>query len=314
MNRFDRVASILIMLQTRQWITAGEMAARFDVSLRTIYRDLGTLDQAGIPLCAEPGKGYSLAAGYRLPPVMLTTDEAATLLMAEKMMAKLSDHSAQDCFRSAFDKIRSVLPARDKAMIEHLDNSIEVYHTPSIADKEFSNRFLTSIQQALTKKEVITIGYQAFHSDEAMQQRDIEPIGLCFYSMHWHLIAWCRLRNDYRDFRVDRIHSLTTTGQPIEPHHHMSLKDYFMSLRYKGELNEVTVTVDHKTAVMMEPASQYYGFVASDTVGEHITMHFVTSEYMYLARWLMMYIDGMVAVEPSELRHCIDQLIGSKKF
>lgn len=314
MNRFDRVASILIMLQTRQWITAGEMAARFDVSLRTIYRDLGTLDQAGIPLCAEPGKGYSLAAGYRLPPVMLTTDEAATLLMAEKMMAKLSDHSAQDCFRSAFDKIRSVLPARDKAMIEHLDNSIEVYHTPSIADKECSNRFLTSIQQALTKKEVITIGYQAFHSDEAMQQRDIEPIGLCFYSMHWHLIAWCRLRNDYRDFRVDRIHSITTTGQPIEPHHHMSLKDYFMSLRYKGELNEVTVTVNHKTAVMMEPASQYYGFVASDTVGEHITMHFVTSEYMYLARWLMMYLDGMVAIEPFELRHCIDQLIGSKKF
>ena len=314
MKRFDRVSSILILLQTRRYITSGDMATRFEVSQRTIYRDLQTLEQAGIPIGAEPGKGYYLAEGYHLPPVMFTTDEAGALLMAEKMMEKFSDLSAQQCFKSAFDKIRSVLPQTDKEHVNHLNNSIEVYQTPSIAGEECGNRFLTDLQKAIGKKESIKIGYSAFYSGEKTNEREIEPIGLCFYSLHWHLIAWCKLRQEYRDFRIDRIRSLSHTGNSIEQKHVVTMKSYFMSLCHKEELQKVTITVDHPTAVMMESTCQYYGYLESETTKQGITMHFVTADYIYIARWLMMFIDGIQQVEPVEMVEAIENLIHSIKF
>ncbi|MBC8083814.1 MAG: HTH domain-containing protein, partial [Hymenobacter sp.] len=91
MNRFDRIAALLIQLQAKRVVRGPELAARYGVSLRTIYRDLRTLELAGVPVCGEAGVGYSLADGYRLPPVMFTREEATALLTADKLAAQLTD-------------------------------------------------------------------------------------------------------------------------------------------------------------------------------------------------------------------------------
>lgn len=91
MNRFDRVTSILLLLQTRSVVTARFLADQFAVTERTIYRDIRTLENAGVPIGAEAGVGYFLEKGYRLPPVCFTTDEAASLLLGEKLLMQSLD-------------------------------------------------------------------------------------------------------------------------------------------------------------------------------------------------------------------------------
>ncbi|MEO6304683.1 MAG: HTH domain-containing protein, partial [Bacteroidia bacterium] len=119
MNRIDRVSNILIQLQSKRIVKAQDIASRFDISLRTVYRDIRTLEEAGIPLIGEAGVGYSIMDGYKLPPVMFTLEEATAFLTAEKLVEKLTDGSTKKSYRSAMFKVRSILRASEKDYLEN---------------------------------------------------------------------------------------------------------------------------------------------------------------------------------------------------
>src|SRR3978361_602462 len=131
MNRIDRISAILIQLQSRRVVKAGDIAERFNISLRTVYRDIKTLEEAGIPLIGEAGVGYSIMEGYRLPPVMFTREEATAFLTAEKFVEKLTDTSTAEHHKSAMYKIRSILKSAEKNLLEEIDHSIEVIKSQS---------------------------------------------------------------------------------------------------------------------------------------------------------------------------------------
>src|SRR5476651_2711767 len=126
MNRIDRISAILIQLQSRRVVKAADIAERFNISLRTVYRDVRTLEEAGIPLIGEAGVGYSIMDGYRLPPVMFTREEATAFLTAEKFVEKLTDASTNAQYQSAMYKVRAILKTSEKDALENLDGSIEV--------------------------------------------------------------------------------------------------------------------------------------------------------------------------------------------
>jgi predicted DNA-binding transcriptional regulator YafY len=109
MNRIDRISAILIQLQTRRVVKASDIAARFNISLRTVYRDVRSLEEAGVPIIGEAGVGYSLVDGYRLPPIMFTREEATAFLTAEKFVEKMTDASTAAQHKSAMYKIRAIL-------------------------------------------------------------------------------------------------------------------------------------------------------------------------------------------------------------
>ena len=109
MNRLDRLTSILIQLQTKRVVKAEEIARRFEISLRTVYRDVKSLMEAGVPIGSEAGKGYFIVDGFHLPPVMLTQDEASAMLLAGKLVDKMADKSVRLAFDSSLYKIKSVL-------------------------------------------------------------------------------------------------------------------------------------------------------------------------------------------------------------
>ena len=147
MNRIDRLTAILIQLQTKRWHTASEIADKFEISIRTVYRDLRALDEAGVPIGTEPGKGYFLVEGYHLPPVMFTREEAGAMLIAGKLVDKLTDSSVKKQFQMAIDKIKAVLPLREKDMLEGLNDRVEVLYNPISERSGYPNNYITEIQQ-----------------------------------------------------------------------------------------------------------------------------------------------------------------------
>ncbi|HEY8938455.1 MAG TPA: YafY family protein [Cyclobacteriaceae bacterium] len=221
-KRLSRLTAILVQLQTKRLITSTSLAEKFGVSIRTIYRDIKALEQAGIPIITEDGKGYSLMEGYRLPPVMFSESEANALITVEQLVQKNRDSSLVKEYTEAINKVRSVLLNSTKQKIELLSERIAV--SPSIPDATASSS-LTLIQNALTNFKVLTITYHSEHKNEKTE-RLIEPFAL-YYSLQesWTLIAHCRLRKDYRMFRLDRILKIQQMKLDFKPHK-LTLQEY----------------------------------------------------------------------------------------
>jgi predicted DNA-binding transcriptional regulator YafY len=308
MNRIDRVSAILIHLQTKKFVTAEEIAKRFEISKRTIYRDLKALEEAGVPLGAEPGKGYYLVDGYHLPPVMFTHEEASSMLMAEKMVEKLTDRSVAGHFQSAMMKIRSVLPDKEKQYISDLNANIEVLYN---LKSEHPNNYMSDIQYALAHKYTLTIDYKSIYKNEQTLNRTIEPIGICFYSLSWHLIGYCRMRCQYRDFRVDRITRLVINAETFVPRRSLSLKEYFFELSQTAELNEVVICFDKQIADQLQAVKYYYGFVDERQTEECTEMTFFSNDLNYFARWLLMFADVVEVKSPPSLKDLFSGMINA---
>jgi predicted DNA-binding transcriptional regulator YafY len=227
MNRVDRLFGIVTLLQSRKYVSAERISEKFEISVRTVYRDIKAIGEAGIPVSFEPNKGYFIIPGYFTPPVSFTLEEANALLLSQSLMGGFGDRSVQATFDSAITKIRSVLKQVDKEKIAILDESIKL-QLPERLTFEFE--YLAQIQHAITDQTQIKITYQSL-KDERLE-RTIEPIGLVFYAFSWHLIGYCQLRKDYRDFKVERIKTLRKTMCPFEVNDHIPLSAYKLPVNY----------------------------------------------------------------------------------
>ncbi|MEO8853929.1 MAG: YafY family protein [Ginsengibacter sp.] len=214
-NRLSRLTAILIQLQTKRLITSTSLAEKFDVSVRTIYRDIKALEQAGVPILTDDGKGYTLMEGYKIPPVMFTESEANALITAGQLMMKNRDSSLIKEYTGALNKVKAVLQYSTKEKVELLSQRIAI--SPAISPTNPSNS-LALIQTALTDFKVLNIVYQSENKNE-ITERKIEPFAL-YYSLQesWTLIAWCRLRKDYRMFRLDKISEIQSLALNFKPH------------------------------------------------------------------------------------------------
>ncbi len=309
MNRFDRVTSLLLLLQTRSVVTAKFLADHFDVTERTVYRDIRTLENAGVPIGSEAGVGYFLEKGYRLPPVTFTLDESAALLLGEKLLYSSLDQNSYADYQQALNKVRAVLETSDKDYLNSLDADIEVMPTGilmssalnSPADQEAfkqvessqnNDRWLRECRTSLVRRQCIEIDYQA-GTNSTVSSRCIEPIGLFYYSLHWHLIAWCRLREGYRDFRLDRILKFTPVSEQFPRHSRSTLQQYLEQQHADIELHEVELLFDPDVARFVGVQKYLYGFVSEVRTEEGIKMVFLTATPQYMARWLLQYTNGV---------------------
>lgn len=300
MNRIDRLTAILIHLQTKRVVKAEEIASRFGMSLRTVYRDVKALMEAGVPIGSEAGKGYFIVDGFHLPPVMFTQDEANSMLLAGKLVDKMADKSVRIAFDSALHKIKAVLSDPEKDHLENLDSNIGVFLRTRYEHREqsdFPDDFLTEIQKGIAQRNVLNIAY--VNMDEEPTQRNIEPIGIFYYSMAWHLIAWCRLRDGYRNFRADRIKSLTNTGEQFEKRNPISLQEYFQTM-YQANQNLIkVVVVFEKSALRGRPL---YGSSTQEDLGTRIRSEFMMDSLDYMAHWLLNFGPNVEIEQPEELK------------
>lgn len=312
MNRFDRVTSLLLLLQTRSVVTAGFLAEHFSVTERTVYRDIRTLENAGVPIGSEAGVGYFLEKGYRLPPVSFTLNEAAALMLGEKLLsANLDQHSHAD-YTDALNKVRAVLDTSDKDHLSALDADIEVMSGDARRESAEGDRWLREARSVLVRRQVVRIAYAAGMNKEA-SQREIEPIGLFHYSLHWHLIAWCRLREGYRDFRLDRITDFEPLAEQFPRHTRNSLQDYLAAQKAQNDMLEVDLLFNPEAARFVGEARYLYGFVSEEFESNGVRMRFITPSPEYMARWLLQYTNGVQIIKGDGLEKELARLAGELK-
>lgn len=219
--RLSRLTAILTQLQSKRIVTAKYLAEKHQVSVRTIYRDIRTLEKSGIPIVTEEGKGYSIMEGYQLAPVQFTEDEANSLITAEQLVLKNNDQSFSESYSNAIVKIKSVLKYSQKGKADLLGH--RVYFNDQDTDKH-SSHYVMIIQSAITNFQVLEIEYLSLKN--TLTKRKIEPFAMYSTKCIWLLIAFCRLRNEFRAFRIDLIQTLLSRNETFNSHD-MTIEKYF---------------------------------------------------------------------------------------
>lgn len=229
--RLSRLTAIITQLQSKRIVTAKHLADKHNVSVRTIYRDIRTLEKSGIPIVTEEGKGYSIMEGYHLPPVLFTEDEANALITVEQLMIHNKDQSFSENVSSALEKIKAILRYSQKG---NADLLAERVYFGGHQNQEKTSNNLMQIQSAITNYQVLNIAYRSSKGEKTT--RSIEPFAI--YSIHGNflLIAFCRLRNNFRAFRIDFIEKLTLENETFPPHN-MTIQQYFEDYVKPSEKN-----------------------------------------------------------------------------
>ena len=223
MNHLSRLLSILTILKSKRLTTGTELAKKFEVSLRTIYRDIRKLEESGVPVITIEGKGYSIMEGYQIAPIMFDEMEVNALITAEQLIAKTNDESLIKHFEQTLWKIKSVFKSSLQSKGEFLNKKMWVFKRPPKEEKSSS---LSYIQFAIINFRVTEIAYQA--REKEVTKRKIEPLSIYSYDEKWIVIGWCRLRKDYRSFRLDRIQEFRVLEEAFDDRN-FDMIDYFIS-------------------------------------------------------------------------------------
>ena len=201
MRPADRLFQLVQLIRGRRLATAAWLAERLAVSLRTVYRDIADLQAQGVPIEGEAGVGYRMRAGFDLPPLMFTADEARALVAAVRIARPRLDAAFAAQAEGALSKVLAVLPASARAAAE----SLALYAPPTGPDDTTRAR-LETLRVAAESRNKVRLHY--LDLQKTTSQRTVRPLGCFYWSTVWTLAAWCELRQDFRSFRVDRITQL----------------------------------------------------------------------------------------------------------
>lgn len=228
MRRADRLFQIVQIVRGRRLSTAEYLAERLEVSVRTVYRDVAALQGQGVPIDGEAGVGYRMRAGFDLPPLMFTTEEAKALVAAVRLAQPRLDAELAAQAENALSKIIGVLPPGARAAADSV-----VLYAPPVALADTTRERLLELRHAIESRRKLHLRY--LDLKEASSERVVRPLGCFFWASTWTLAGWCELRDDFRNFRVDRIEAATPTGEGFRDEPGKTLADLFRLEEMRGE-------------------------------------------------------------------------------
>lgn len=310
LNKTERLFALVLLLQNRPNYSSRDLAEHFGVSRRTIFRDLRTLAESGVPLTYAEEGGYEILDGYQLPPLMFSAREAATLLIGTEFTTLQPDASLRADAGAVAMKIRTVLPEPVRDYVDRLRE-----RTVLAPFNETQGRGATTddegrwfeLSEAIARQRRVKLTYYVASRDEETV-REVDPLGLVYYSDHWNLIGYDHLRGDIRNFRLDQIQKLRTRFDTFEPPKGFDLKEH---LRARGESpRNVRMTVRFRDRAWRWARTQVPADIEQELpVGDSRTE--VTFEFEnvgYVARWLLRYGTDAEVVAPDELRDEVARL------
>ena len=309
-KRFDRIVAILIQLQSKKIVKAQELADRFEVSLRTIYRDIRTLEASGVPIYSEAGVGYALMGGYRLPPVMFTREEASSFIAAEKLMQKFTDKTLGNHYASAMYKLKAVLRSDDKDWVSNIESNVLMQSSEKLFNDKSPNT-LATLFESIAEKTQVTLSYEAIQS-EGITVRNIEPVGIFHDNNNWYVFGYCHLRKEYRQFRADRVHKIKKTEIPFSLEH--DALETYLNKNKDIPTTKVRILVDKKISKYLAFEQKYHGYISEKEIEDKVEMTFMTRDIENgFARWYMMFGDYASILEPERLKIRILELLELNK-
>lgn len=201
MRRADRLFQLVQLIRGRRLSTASWLAGRLEVSERTVYRDVADLQHQGVPIEGEAGVGYRLGAGFDLPPLMFSADEAQALVASVRLAQPWLDPAMAAQAENALGRVLSVLPRNTRAAAQ----SLALYAPPAEATgaSEVVRITLHTLRQAIDSRTRLRIEYA--DGEGKASERILRPLGCFYWGKVWTLAAWCELRGDFRSFRLDRM-------------------------------------------------------------------------------------------------------------
>jgi predicted DNA-binding transcriptional regulator YafY len=223
MRRADRLFQIVNVLRRRRTATtATHLAERLGVSERTVYRDMRDLILAGTPIDGEAGVGYRIRPGYDLPPLMFDRDEIQALVLGARMVRQFGDPALARASDAILGKLAAIVP-KDLAPLV-AETRLFVASTIGAGT---SADALTLAREALIARRKLELSYAT--ADGAATKRIVRPLGIFFWGRTWTLAAWCELRQDFRNFRLDRIAASTMLDETFEDETGKALRDMLAS-------------------------------------------------------------------------------------
>lgn len=219
MTRLERLISIALLLSARRRLRAEDLSEEFQVSLRTVYRDIRTLQETGFPVIGAAGDGYRLPPTTQLRPLAFEPVEAEALVMGARLLESLVDSPIKNRLRSATAKLEAVLTPQAIQRVSELRDRVV------IEPRSQNSGPLAMLLETVNDRKVLAIRYDGIARGKRTE-REIEPIGLIRYANVWLVPAYCRLRQDLRVFRADRIVEAKLTGEEFKPRPNLTLHDY----------------------------------------------------------------------------------------
>jgi len=295
-----RVLAVLALLQAHGRMSGSELAQRLEVNIRTLRRYIIMLQDLGIPIEAERGRNgaYVLSAGFKLPPMMFTNEEALALTVGLISARRLNLADTDRAIESAFAKLERVMPLDLKSRVRALTETITLDQntTPSTPPSE---TVLSNMSSAAQLQQRVHIGY---HSDQGEDtERDFDPYGLTYYLQRWYVVGYCHLRRDLRSFRLDRITHIDTLNahfnrpEGFDPLAHMMQSVATMPRKYSFELLLKTDMEVAQTEVF-----DVLGVLEPTTGG--VIMRGSVEDLDWLARQISIFSFDFVIREPEELK------------
>ncbi|MBO9675375.1 MAG: YafY family transcriptional regulator [Sphingobacteriaceae bacterium] len=306
-KRFDRILQIFFLLQSKSVVSTEELQKRFEISLRTIYRDLKALEIAGIPIINESGSGYSIMEGFRLQPSRFSQEEILSLTVAEKVMQKHETEFVKKHFEAALIKIKSSFQVHQKRDFLHLEDAIHLKNNFKPID--YLPNIIDVLLNSTIKKKITHIHYVK-SGDLHEVSRSVEPIGVFYEHNLWYLLAYCHLRKAYRNFRLDRIKKVlmlqddfTIAHPPINEFRDKDLSENMM---------KVKISVDRKYAHYLYWDRQIFGFTGEEISGDLVMMYFNCSPpVVSFVRWFIKFVDVAEIIEPAHLNNELVEIMES---
>lgn len=296
MNRTDRLLAIVLEIQAKKQVRAEDLADTFEVAKRTIYRDVQALCESGVPIVAIPGQGYSLVEGYFLPPLTFSSDEAIMLLLGTDFVAQNFDAQYRAAAQSASHKIVTVLPDKLRQEVEYLENSIRFV----ALNGPFAPETLQQLRRAIIQCRTVRFRYLSRPRDGSSSTpslRDADPYALVHIGNAWLLTAYCHLREEKRNFRIDRMEDLVVLNKAF------TRPSDFNIQRHEEPDRTIIVRAlfDHETARWVRENPTFFQ-VAEKEQPDGLLITLAIQHPGDILHWLMSWGSHVRILEPDFLR------------
>jgi predicted DNA-binding transcriptional regulator YafY len=300
-NTATRLITLIFLLQNKPNQKASELAEKLGVSLRTVHRYFGMLEEMGIPLYAERGQygGFSLVRGYKMPPLVFTLEEAVALVLGTGMVEEMWGELYRESARGALAKLENLLPEEQVREVAWARNSL-VATGMNRSDLKALTPTLEKLRRAIREHRSLEMKYQSNQVPHPTQRR-IDPYALVHRWGWWYVVGFCHLRDDVRTFRVDRIAeiSLSDTTFSIPPEFDLQahLKNEFQAQpQVKAKLK-----VDADATWLFKGNLSYWESIKEQTDGSLIVT-FSAPALEWAASTALAYGPAVEVLEPPELR------------